>query len=102
MRITLLFTFLLIFLSGCAQEKQVIIESAITEIQFSNPYKFNSVIEEELKKDTKPWKHQTALLLHQKKGDYKKYPAALVDPKSDNLSWFLDEAAASSITSTQS
>jgi len=35
-------------------------------------------------------------------GDYKKYPATLVAPKSGNLLWFLDDAAASKITSAQS
>ena len=72
MRITLLFTFLLSFLNTCTQKEQVSIESTITEIEFNNPYKFNSTIEERLKKDTLPWKHQTALLSYQKKGDYKK------------------------------
>ena len=37
-----------------------------------------------------------------REGGYKNYPASLVDPKSGNLIWFLDEAAASGITSTQS
>lgn len=33
-----------------------------------------------------------------KKGDFEKYPAHLVAPKSGNLAWFLDVAAASQIT----
>ena len=32
-----------------------------------------------------------------KKGDYKQYPASLVAPKSNNLIWFLDTAAAQEI-----
>ncbi|MDT0607195.1 6-phosphogluconolactonase [Croceitalea rosinachiae] len=35
--------------------------------------------------------------IHNKKGDYKKYPAALVNPESGNLVWFMDEDAAVSI-----
>ena len=37
-----------------------------------------------------------------KEGAFEKYPASLVAPKSGNLVWFLDEAAASGITSIQS
>jgi 6-phosphogluconolactonase len=37
-----------------------------------------------------------------KKGDYKKYPASLVDPKPGKLLWFLDDPAADKIISTQS
>ena len=33
------------------------------------------------------------------KGDFKSYPANLVAPKSGNLLWFLDEAAATGVTS---
>lgn len=36
-----------------------------------------------------------------KEGTFEKYPASLVAPKSGNLIWFLDEAAASGITSTR-
>lgn len=32
--------------------------------------------------------------IHNKKESYKKYPAALVNPESGNLVWFMDEAAA--------
>jgi len=35
----------------------------------------------------------------EEKGDYKNYPASLVSPKSGNLLWFLDDAAAAKITS---
>ncbi len=37
-----------------------------------------------------------------KKGEYKKYPASLVAPLSGKLLWFLDDAAAEKIISTQS
>lgn len=37
-----------------------------------------------------------------RKGNYKKYPASLVAPKSDDLLWFLDTSAAQKITSKQS
>lgn len=33
--------------------------------------------------------------IHNKKGNYKKYPATLVAPESENLTWFLDKDAAS-------
>ena len=32
--------------------------------------------------------------IHNKKENYKDYPASLVNPKSGNLTWFMDEAAA--------
>ncbi len=32
--------------------------------------------------------------IHNKQGDYIKYPAALVQPESGKLTWFMDEAAA--------
>ncbi len=32
--------------------------------------------------------------IHQQESDYKKYPAALVQPDSGKLTWFLDESAA--------
>jgi 6-phosphogluconolactonase len=35
--------------------------------------------------------------IHNKKGNYKNYPAALVAPESGKLSWFLDEEAASNL-----
>lgn len=35
--------------------------------------------------------------IHNRKGEYKKYPAALVNPESGNLIWFMDEDAAASI-----
>lgn len=37
-----------------------------------------------------------------KGGDYKDYPASLVNPRSGNLIWFLDEAAAQGIISDRS
>ena len=37
-----------------------------------------------------------------KEGNYKNYPAALVAPRSGNLFWFLDNAAAAGITSNRS
>lgn len=37
-----------------------------------------------------------------REGGYKNYPASLVGPKTGNLTWFLDEAAASGITLSQS
>jgi hypothetical protein len=72
MRTILLFTLFLTLLNTCAQEKQVIIESEVTEIAFNNPYKFNSTIENRLKNDSKSWTRQAALLSYQKKGEYKK------------------------------
>lgn len=35
--------------------------------------------------------------IHNKKGDYKTYPASLVNPKSGRLLWFLDEDAATKL-----
>src|SRR5210317_2100733 len=72
MRIIVLLSSFFSLLNVYSQKKQVSVESSISEIEFSNPYKFNSEIEERLKKDTVPWKRQTALLSYQKKGEYKK------------------------------
>lgn len=40
-------------------------------------------------------KAQKVKEIHGKLGNYKKYPAALVQPESGKLTWFLDEAATS-------
>ncbi len=39
-------------------------------------------------------KAQKVTEIHKQKGDYKKYPAALVQPESKKLTWFMDDAAA--------
>lgn len=42
-------------------------------------------------------KAQKVKEIHHQQGDYKKYPAALVQPESGKLTWFMDQAAAASL-----
>ena len=62
-----------VFLLYCQKSKtQVIIESQPTKIEFNNPYKFNSYIEEKVSDKNKPWNSQSAFLDYALKGEFLK------------------------------
>lgn len=61
-----IFTFLVLLLTSCNQEKRIIEKN-----DFKTEYKFSSEIEEKLAKDTVPWKYQISASDYATKGDYK-------------------------------
>ncbi len=53
------------FLISCNGQKR-----EIEKIEFENPYKFSSQIENEVEKDTISWKYQISSQAYAMKGDY--------------------------------
>jgi hypothetical protein len=87
-----------IFINSYAQSQEMIIDGPVEEIEFSNPYKFKSEIEQKLETDSTSWKNQTAIMSHQKKGDYRS-TLELFDLEDNNKNYQIDKNTIDSIQS---
>jgi hypothetical protein len=95
-KIKLLYVLAPIFFWSCAQGQEMTIEGPVEEIEFTNPYKFKSDIKQKLETDSSPWKNQTAIMSHQKKGDYRS-TLELFDLEANNKDYGIDKNAIDSI-----
>lgn len=96
MKIKLLSVLISIFTYSYLQSQEIIIEGPVEEIKFRNPYKFKSEIKQKLETDSTPWKNQTAIMSHQKKGDYRS-TLELFDLEGDNKDYTIDKRTIDSI-----
>lgn len=63
--------FLFLFMVGICFWRCSEVSKNVETIEFSTEYKFNSQIQEKVKKDTVAWKHQISAADYASKGDYK-------------------------------